>query len=203
MNLEVEKVSDLCNFQNCQDLDIKENSVVIMEIKSSRLNLYDCEQKKNPLEYFVDNALLFIEIYKKLNLIEEKQDIIFIYMFNNSMAFNIKKDSRLIQNEIEKLNKKNINLYIAFFQPYCKLLSFYEENRKYNNLVAKTKELENRLEEQKNGFQNQIKELKEFFKTLSSKNNLEDKETIDSAIQTDSSDKIKDGDSIGNSFGDN
>ena len=276
MNLEVEKVSDLCNFQNCQDLDIKENSVVIMEIKSSWLNLYDCQHTKNPLEYFVDNALLFIEIYKKLNLIEEKQDIIFIYMFNNSMAFNIKKDSRLIQNEIEKLNKKNINLYIAFFQPYCKLLSFYEENRKYNNLVTKTKELENRLEEQKkgfqkvqkelenrleeqkngfqrefeeqknvfqkeleeqkngfqkvqkelenrleeqkngfqielenrleeqkNGFQNQIKELKEFFKTFSSKNNFEDKETIDSAIRTESSDKMKDGDSIGNSFGDN
>ena len=58
------------------------------------------------------------------------------------MALEIKNESELIQREIDKTKKMNIHLYIAYFQPYCKLLSFYEENKKYNNLVKKTKELD-------------------------------------------------------------
>lgn len=163
MNFNMQKVSKLCSDENCQDLVIKENSVVIIEIKSSWNDLYNSHKPKNSLEYFVDNAISFINIYKELKLIEQKQEIVFIY-FNNSMALEIEKESKLIQKEIDKTKQMNIHLYIAYFQPYCKLLSFYEENKKYNNLVKKTKELEEKNKNLENSFKNQKDEYDQKFK---------------------------------------
>ena len=50
------------------------------------------------------------------------------------------------------MKEKSINLYIAFFHPWRGLLSFCEENKKYNNLVNKTKESEKKIKEQKDEF---------------------------------------------------
>ena len=80
------------------------------------------------------------------------------------MALEIKNESELIQREIDKTKKMNIHLYIAYFQPYCKLLSFYEENKKYNNLVKKTKELDEKNKDLENSFKNQKDEYDQKFK---------------------------------------
>ena len=95
-----------------------------MEVKSCFENVEDKNGNTNTLIKFINKALKFVEYYEKLYLVKKDQKIVFIFLYNSSIYYDIKvKNSR-----IEKANRliednKRIKLYITYFQPYLKLMN--------------------------------------------------------------------------------
>ena len=160
-SFEAKHISSFYNDDNFLDhLIIRKNNVVILEFKSTwinltnpkkgdenkRINKEEPKDKKfeNSLETFVKKAKRFINLYIELKLIEKNQNILLLYVYNNSMRYNFEEDNDEIKKVYSKLkNYANIKLYIAFFQPYMKLINSYqrlEKMRKLNKDIMEQKE---------------------------------------------------------------
>jgi len=165
--------SNFYNDSNLRNISIKKNDVVIMEIKSSWISLTNTNDKReNQLRIFIKKAKRFIGYYKKLNLIKSDQKVLLIYLFDNSMHYDIHTDNKEIEKVYNNLNEdKNIELCIAYFQPYLKIMGSYDRvhklktlNNKVNDLAVKQKIQEELNTQQKleiEKLNDQINELKE------------------------------------------
>ena len=112
----------------------------------------------NILIKFINKASKFVSYYEELKLIKKNQKIILIFLYNNSMYYDIKTENYRIK-EAYKLIKgnKRIKLYIAYFQPYLKLINSYQR-------VKELKELKEEIEIQKKNqvvLKNEINNLME------------------------------------------
>ena len=144
-----EKASELYNLDNSKKLTIKKNELVIFEFKSRWESLKILDKKeRNKLGIFLKKALEFIRYYKSLNLIEENKKIILIYLYNNNITYNYKEENKIIMNEYKKIeSERNIELYIAFLQPYIKIINMYKQSKKLRDLKQEFEEKNKILKE--------------------------------------------------------
>ena len=161
--------SGFYNIDNFEDnITLKKNDIVILEIKSK---WFDLKRKKknnknnsddnndnnnndnnnnkdnyNLLEKFINKAKRFIEYYEDLNLIKKDQNKILIYLYNYSMWYDIENENDEIKKAYKMIeNDDKIQLYIAYFQPYLKLMNSYERVITINTLKKKVKEFDQNL----------------------------------------------------------
>jgi hypothetical protein len=143
------------------------------------------------LGIFLKKALEFITYYKRLKLIEENKKIVLIYLYNNNITYNYKEESKIIMNEYKSIkSESNIKLYIAFMQPYIKIMNVYKQSKKLRDLKQefeeknkvlkedfekKNKELEEQNKVLKEDFEKKNKELEEKYENIKTRNkNLEE-----------------------------
>ena len=176
------KESDFYNFHNIEDnITLKKDDIVILEIKSSWRNLKGEEEnyednnneiENNLLKKFIIKAKRFIEHYEELNLIKKDQNKILIYLYNYSMCYNIEEQNDKIRKAFEMIeNDDKIQLYIAYFQPYLKVMGSYERVTTISTLKKKVKEQEAKVKEQ----EEKAREFDENFKKLKDEKEQEQK----------------------------
>ena len=162
------KASKLYNIDNSQKLTIKRDELIIFEFKSRWESLTILDKKnRNKLEIFLKKALEFIAYYKELKLIGENTKIKLVYLYNNNITYNYKEENKIIKNEYKLIEgKRSIELYIAFLQPYIKILNMYKQSKKLRDLKQEFEEKNKVLKED---FEKKNKELKKDFKELEEK----------------------------------
>ena len=176
-SFEAKHLSSFYNDDNFLDhLTIRKNNVVILEFKSTwinltnpkkgnenkRINKEEPKDKKfeNSLETFVKKAKRFINLYIELKLIEKNQNILLLYVYNNSMRYNFEEDNEEIKKVYSKLkNDANIKLFIAFFQPYMKLINSYERLEKMRKLNKDIMDQKEKIDKQHKELFDQKKEI--------------------------------------------
>ena len=145
--------------ENFCKLKINQDNVVLLEIKSSwkylsKKDEYDGVtkdgEKDNELTKFIKKAKRFVHYYIELNLIEKSQNIILIYLYNNSMYYDPKLENKEILKAYDLIkNDENFKLYIAYFQPYLKLMNSYDRVKKLKTLNQKVKMQQEEINRQK------------------------------------------------------
>ena len=173
--------SEFFDINNFCELTLFKDDIVLIEVKSSWNELSKKEENKedngNKLEKFISRAKKFIYFYLKLELIKKTQRVVLIYLYNNSMYFNIENENREIKKAYELLkDEKNMELYIAYYQPYVKMFNSYQNikqfrklNQKINNQNSRLETQENKIEAQENKIeaqQNEIAKLKQEMKEM-------------------------------------
>ena len=162
-----EDESHFFNLNNFCKLKINQDNVVLLEIKSSWKPLSKKEyddtkgvEKDNELFKFLKKAKRFINYYIELNLIKQSQNIILIYLYNYSMYYDPKLENKEILKAYDLIKTdKNIKLYIAYFQPYLKLMNSYDRVKKLKTLNQKVISQENEINRQKMEINEQKKEI--------------------------------------------
>ena len=204
------KESEFFNIKNFSELTLCKDDVVLIEVKSrwNRLtkneeDIYiDKDDTENKLEKFIYRAKKFIPFYLKLKLIQKTQKVVLIYLYNNSMYFDIEKEKDEI-NKARRLLKyeKNMELYIAYYQPYVKMFNSYQNIKHLRNLNQEVSNQKSRLETQEEEIKNQkmeiknqkmeikkleqeVKEMKELFKKKEDDWNIQNKKIIDEMMQS-------------------
>ena len=120
-----------------------------MEVKSRLESVMDKNDHTNILIKFINKALKFVQYYEKLNLIKNEQKLVLIFLYNNSMYYDIKVENTNIEDAYKAIkDNKRIKLYIAYFQPYLKLMNSYQR-------IRAIKDLNKKVEEQKEEIKNQ------------------------------------------------
>ena len=131
------------------NLTIEKDNVVFMEVKSRLESVMDKNDHTNILIKFINKALKFVQYYEKLNLIKNEQKLVLIFLYNNSMYYDIKVENTNIEDAYKAIkDNKRIKLYIAYFQPYLKLMNSYQR-------IRAIKDLNKKVEEQKEEIKNQ------------------------------------------------
>ena len=209
-SFETKKESEFFNIKNFSELTICKDDVVLIEVKSSwnRLtkneeDIYiDKDDTENKLEKFIHRAKKLISFYLKLKLIQKTQKVVLIYLYNNSMYFDIEKENSEINRARGLLNyEKNMQLYIAYYQPYVKMFNSYQNIKHLRSLNQEVKDQKTRLETQEKEIKNQkmeidkqkersekleqeMKEMKELFKKKEDDWNIQKKKIIDEMMQS-------------------
>ena len=155
-----EKFYNIDNFKD--NPIIQKDNVVIFEIKSKWENLKIIKEKSkdqyNLIEKFIRKAKGFVNYYEKLNLIKKNQKKILIYLYDNSLHYNcnIKEENEEIRRAFDMIKPEdNIQLYIAYFQSYLKMMNSFDRVKKIktlteqvNNYKKDMNNMENRLNQQ-------------------------------------------------------
>ena len=209
-SFETKKESEFFNIKNFSELTLCKDDVVLIEVKSSwnRLtkneeDIYiDKDDTENKLEKFIHRAKKLISFYLKLKLIQKTQKVVLIYLYNNSMYFDIEKENSEINRARGLLNyEKNMQLYIAYYQPYVKMFNSYQNIKHLRSLNQEVKDQKTRLETQEKEIKNQkmeidkqkersekleqeMKEMKELFKKKEDDWNIQKKKIIDEMMQS-------------------
>lgn len=152
-----------------KNITINKDDIVIMEVKSSWQTLTTSNKKiksendevvDNKLEKFIKKAKLFVEIYEELGLVKKNQKKKLIYLYDNSMLFDIGRESSEILKAHELIkNDKLFELYISYFQPYLKMLNSYERVKKLrtlNQTIKKQEQNQKNLEFKVNSLEKKI-----------------------------------------------
>ena len=144
------------------NLIIEKDNVVILEDKSNLESFTDKYSNQNILIKFIKKALKFVNYYEELNLIQNSQKIVLIFLSNNSMHYDIKAENYKVEEAYNFIkNNKRIKLYIAYFQPYIRLMNPYERIKQLKEMNKNQKILENKinnLKERLKYLENEIKE---------------------------------------------
>ena len=120
-----------------------------MEVKSRLESVMDKNDHTNILIKFINKALKFVQYYEKLNLIKNEQKLVLIFLYNNSMYYDIKVENSNIEDAYKAIkDNKRIKLYIAYFQPYMKLMNSYQRIRALKDLNKKVEEQKEELKKQ-------------------------------------------------------
>ena len=178
--IEKEKITCFNNFDstdenvffkqnNFVNLRIEKDNVVFLEVKSRLESVIDKNDKTNILKKFINKALKFVGYYEELNLIKKDQKIVLIFLYNSSMYYDIKIENSRIKDAYELIEgNQRIKLYIAYFQPYLKLMNSYQ---RVKELKKTNKVLKEELEIQKNKqlqLENDMNKMKnDYIKTIS------------------------------------
>ena len=162
-------IRDDCSFfheDNFVNLMIEKDNVVMLEVKSNLESFTDNYTKQNILIKFIKKALKFVNYYEELNLIQNSQKIVLIFLYNNSMYYDIMAENYKVQEAYNFIkNNKRIKLYIAYFQPYLKLMNSYER-------IKQIKEMNTKINEQNRSqkiLENEVNYVKERQKILENK----------------------------------
>ena len=158
------------NVHNFSNLIIEKDNVVIIEVKSHWETIVG--KKGNILIQFIDKAMKFVDYYRRLNLITEEQKVVLIYLYNNSIYYDLhtENDGVLCAYEYLRNYYKGSQLYISYFQPYLKLMNAYERANKLRelndklemlqegqiNLLNKLEEKDKEIEKMKNNYAQQF-----------------------------------------------
>ena len=158
------------NEKNFVNLTIEKDNVVFMEVKSRFESVMDKNDCTNILIKFINKTLKFVKYYEKLNLIKNEQKLVLIFLYNNSMYYNIKVENSNIEDAYKAIkDNKRIKLYIAYFQPYLKLMNSYQRIRAIKDLNKKVEEQKNRQAKLENQIsimkQNQM-DMEDYYKSL-------------------------------------
>ena len=106
----------------------------------------DKNDHSNILIKFINKALKFVQYYEKLNLIKNEQKLVLIFLYNNSMYYDIKVENTNIEDAYKAIkDNKRIKLYIAYFQPYLKLMNSYQRIKAIKDLNKKVAKLEHQI----------------------------------------------------------
>ena len=113
-----------------------------------------------------------ILLNEELNLIKKDQKIVLIFLYNSSMYYDIKIENSRIKDAYELIEgNQRIKLYIAYFQPYLKLMNSYQRVKELKELKKTNKVLKEELEIQKNKqlqLENDMNKMKnDYIKTIS------------------------------------
>ena len=120
-----------------------------MEVKSRLESVMDKNDHSNILIKFINKALKFVQYYEKLNLIKNEQKLVLIFLYNNSMYYDIKVENSNIEDAYKAIkDNKRIKLYIAYFQPYLKLMNSYQRIRALKDLNKKVEEQKEEIKKQ-------------------------------------------------------
>ena len=181
--IEKEKITCFNNFDstdenvffkqnNFVNLRIEKDNVVFLEVKSRLESVIDKNDKTNILKKFINKALKFVGYYEELNLIKKDQKIVLIFLYNSSMYYDIKIENSRIKDAYELIEgNQRIKLYIAYFQPYLKLMNSYQRVKELKELKKTNKVLKEELEIQKNKqlqLENDMNKMKnDYIKTIS------------------------------------
>ena len=181
--IEKEKITCFNNFDstdenvffkqnNFVNLRIEKDNVVFLEVKSRLESVIDKNDKTNILKKFINKALKFVGYYEELNLIKKEQKIVLIFLYNSSMYYDIKIENSRIKDAYELIEgNQRIKLYIAYFQPYLKLMNSYQRVKELKELKKTNKVLKEELEIQKNKqlqLENDMNKMKnDYIKTIS------------------------------------
>ena len=134
------------NEKNFVNLTIEKDNVVFMEVKSRFESVMDKNDCTNILIKFINKALKFVKYYEKLNLIKNEQKLVLIFLYNNSMYYDIKVENTNIEDAYKAIkDNKRIKLYIAYFQPYLKLMNSYQRIKAIKDLNKKVAKLEHQI----------------------------------------------------------
>ena len=164
IRFEQEKITCFANFaftdeynfynkNNFVELEIEKDNVVILEIKSRWERLSD-NKGQNKLITFINKAMKFVDLYRKLNLVKKHQKIVLIYLYDNSMHFDVFNENENLAIAYAHANRiDNLKLYIAYFQPYLKIMNSYDR-------VKKLRELNQTVLKQQADMEQQKKEMK-------------------------------------------
>ena len=151
------------NENNFVNLTIEKDNVVFMEVKSRLESVMDKNDHTNILIKFINKALKFVQYYEKLNLIKNEQKLVLIFLYNNSMYYDIKVENTNIEDAYKAIkDNKRIKLYIAYFQPYLKLMNSYQRIRAIKDLNKKVEEQKEEIKNQKDRqakLEDQIKDM--------------------------------------------
>ena len=181
--IEKEKITCFNNFDstdenvffkqnNFVNLRIEKDNVVFLEVKSRLESVIDKNDKTNILKKFINKALKFVGYYGELNLVKKDQKIVLIFLYNSSMYYDIKIENSRIKDAYELIEgNQRIKLYIAYFQPYLKLMNSYQRVKELKELKKTNKVLKEELEIQKNKqlqLENDMNKMKnDYIKTIS------------------------------------
>ena len=181
--IEKEKITCFNNFDstdenvffkqnNFVNLRIEKDNVVFLEVKSRLESVIDKNDETNILKKFINKALKFVGYYEELNLIKKDQKIVLIFLYNSSMHYDIKIENSRIKDAYELIEgNQRIKLYIAYFQPYLKLMNSYQRVKELKELKKTNKVLKEELEIQKNKqlqLENDMNKMKnDYIKTIS------------------------------------
>ena len=137
-NYNIEDEYQFFNVNNVTNLEIEKDNVVILEVKSHWEELIIKGKNNriiNRLIQFIKKAMNFVNLYRKLKLIEENQKIVLIYLYDNSMYYNFSSEKKNIIDAYKEANKiNNLKLYIAYFQPYLKIMNSFDRVKKLREL---------------------------------------------------------------------
>ena len=148
------------NENNFVNLRIEKDNVVFLEVKSRFESVIDKDDQTNILIKFINKALKFVGYYEELNLIKKEQKIVLIFLYNSSMYYNIQIENDRIKEAYKLIeNNQRIKLYIAYFQPYLKLMNSYQRIQELKDLKRKQQKLENEMNEMKQYYLNTIHDL--------------------------------------------
>ena len=132
---------------------------------------------------FIRNALKFVKYYEELCLIQNNQKIVLIFLYNNTMHYNIKAENNNVE-EAYNLIKGNerIKLFIAFFQPYMKLINSYERVKQLKNMNVKIHNQQEQIQILENDINN-LKERQTYLENVIKKNEIEKNKDIETYKQ--------------------
>ena len=137
-NYNIEDEYQFFNVNNLTNLEIEKDNVVILEVKSHWEELIIKGKNNriiNRLIQFIKKAMNFVNLYRKLKLIGENQKIVLIYLYDNSMYYNFSSEKKNIIDAYKEANKiNNLKLYIAYFQPYLKIMNPFDRVKKLREL---------------------------------------------------------------------
>ena len=187
--------SEFFGINNFCELTLFKDDIVLIEVKSSWNELSKKEENKkdngNKLEKFISRAKKFVYFYLKLELIKKTQRVVLIYLYNNSMYFNIEKENQEIKKAYELLkDEKNMELYIAYYQPYVKMFNSFQNIKQFRKLNQRLETQENEIEKLKQ----EMKEMRDLLNKMNlhqpnMNNNLEN--NVEEIIDKDNNDKKK------------
>ena len=165
------------NEKNFVNIIIEKDNVVFLEVKSSFESVIDKNSNKNILKKFINKASKFVSYYEELNLIKKNQKIVLIFLYNNSMYYDIRTENFRIKDAYELIKgNKRVKLYIAYFQPYLKMINSYQHLNEINELNNKVKNQQEKLDDQQkqiNNLMDRIKILEQNQKNNDTKENNE------------------------------
>ena len=156
---------ELFNLNNICNITLQKNDVVLLEVKSSFNPSKKEEKEKNKIKSnkilkFVKNAKLFIKFYLKLNLIKPNQRIVLIYLYNNSMYFDLNNEKKNIDEAKALIQYDlNIKLEIAYYQSYMKIINSYQNIRNVRNLNHRLENQEKEIKKQNEEIKKQNEEI--------------------------------------------
>ena len=166
------KTVEFYKTSNFSDIEIKRNSLVFIEVKTTWPSLLSVDKngKKKGISKLSERYEIFLNYFLKLHLVKEDVKIYLIFIYNNSMAFNIESEFNSIINIFDSLkSKKNVELIISYIMPYTKLLNYCNVNKKIKDLeeiIEKEKEERQKLEEEnKLKMKEERKKIEEGIKT--------------------------------------
>ena len=174
---------DFFNENNFVNLTIEKDNIVFLEVKSNLESFIDKDSRKNILIKFIRKALKFVKYYEELCLIQNNQKIVLIFLYNNTMHYNIKAENNNVE-EAYNLIKGNerIKLYIAFFQPYMKLINSYERVKQLKNMNVKSHNQQEQIQILENEINN-LKERQTYLENVIKKNEIEKNKDIETYKQ--------------------